>query len=112
MLDGIMLLWFLLTALSLLFVAVDVRTTPASPVLKWGFILLTAYPMNRWLVSRRLKHGMMTVRPPRISIKRRPRRDDASFVRGFGDWTVDCRLWWRLIACSCAGEQTALLAGA
>ncbi|KEZ79118.1 MULTISPECIES: DUF4396 domain-containing protein [Gammaproteobacteria] len=43
MLDGVMLLWFLLTALSLLFVAVDIRTTPESTVLKWGFILLTAY---------------------------------------------------------------------
>ncbi len=43
MLDGVMLLWFVLTALSLLFVVVDIRTTPASPVLKWGFILLTAY---------------------------------------------------------------------
>lgn len=43
MLDGVMLLWFLLTALSMLFVVVDIRTTPASPVLKWGFILLTAY---------------------------------------------------------------------
>jgi hypothetical protein len=26
-----------------------------------GFV--TAYPMNWWLVSRGLKHGMMTVRP-------------------------------------------------
>lgn len=43
MLDGVMLLWFLLTAPSLMFVAVDIRSTPASPVLKWGFILLTAY---------------------------------------------------------------------
>ncbi|HUX25587.1 MAG TPA: DUF4396 domain-containing protein [Burkholderiales bacterium] len=43
MLDGVMLLWFLLTGLSLLFVVVDIRSTPASPVLKWGFILLTAY---------------------------------------------------------------------
>ncbi len=51
MLDGVMLLWFLLTALSLLFVVVDVRTTPASPVLKWGFILLTAYtgPLGAFL---------------------------------------------------------------
>jgi len=38
-----MLLWFVLTALSLLFVLVDIRSTPASPVLKWGFVLLTAY---------------------------------------------------------------------
>ena len=43
MLDGVMLLWFLLTAASVLFVAIDIRSTPESPVLKWGFILLTAY---------------------------------------------------------------------
>lgn len=43
MLDGVMLLWFLLAAASLLFVAIDIRTTPASPVMKWGFVLLTAY---------------------------------------------------------------------
>jgi hypothetical protein len=43
MLEGVMLLWFLLAGLSLLFVAVDIRTTPESPVLKWGFVLLTAY---------------------------------------------------------------------
>lgn len=43
MLDGVILLWFLLTAASLLFVAVDIRATPESPVLKWGFVLLTAY---------------------------------------------------------------------
>ena len=43
MLDGVMLLWFVLAAASLLFVAVDIRTTPESPVLKWGFVLLTAY---------------------------------------------------------------------
>jgi hypothetical protein len=43
MLDGVMLLWFLLAAVSLLFVAVDIRTTPESPVMKWGFVLLTAY---------------------------------------------------------------------
>jgi Domain of unknown function (DUF4396) len=43
MLDGVMSLWFLLAALSLLFVAVDIRSTPESPVMKWGFVLLTAY---------------------------------------------------------------------
>src|ERR1700731_1531690 len=42
-LDGVMLLWFLLTAVSLLFVAIDIRTTPESVVMKWGFVLLTAY---------------------------------------------------------------------
>jgi hypothetical protein len=43
MLDGVMLLWFLLTAVALVFVAIDIRSTPESPVLKWGFVLLTAY---------------------------------------------------------------------
>jgi hypothetical protein len=43
MLDGVMLLWFVLAAAALLFVAIDIRSTPESPVLKWGFVLLTAY---------------------------------------------------------------------
>ena len=43
MLNGIMLLWFLLTAMAVGFVVVDIRSTPESPVLKWGFVLLTAY---------------------------------------------------------------------
>ncbi len=43
MLDGAILLWFLLAAAAVVFVAVDVRSTPESPVLKWGFVLLTAY---------------------------------------------------------------------
>jgi hypothetical protein len=42
-LDGVMLLWFAQTAVALAFVAIDIRSTPESPVLKWGFILLTAY---------------------------------------------------------------------
>lgn len=41
--DGAMILWFALTALSVLYVAVDVRTTPESPVMKWGFVLFTLY---------------------------------------------------------------------
>src|SRR5271169_2813594 len=43
MLDGVILLWFVLAALSVGFVAIDIRSTPESPVLKWGFVLLTAY---------------------------------------------------------------------
>ena len=38
-----MLLWFLLTGLSVMYVAIDIQSTPESPVLKWGFVLLTAY---------------------------------------------------------------------
>jgi hypothetical protein len=43
MLDGMMILWFALTAAALLFVAIDIRSTPESRVLKWGFVLVTAY---------------------------------------------------------------------
>jgi hypothetical protein len=43
MLEGVMLLWFVLAVISVLFVAIDIRTTPESPVLKWGFVLLTVY---------------------------------------------------------------------
>src|ERR1700760_459496 len=43
MLEGVMLLWFILAAVALVFVAIDIRSTPESPVLKWGFVLLTAY---------------------------------------------------------------------
>jgi hypothetical protein len=41
--DGVMFLWFTLTALSVIFVAIDIRTTPESSVMKWGFVLLTLY---------------------------------------------------------------------
>jgi hypothetical protein len=36
MLNGVMLLWFLLTAAAVLFVATDIRHTPESPVMKWA----------------------------------------------------------------------------
>jgi hypothetical protein len=42
-LDGVILLWFVLTAMAVLFVAIDIRTTPESPVLKWAFVLVTTY---------------------------------------------------------------------
>jgi hypothetical protein len=41
--DGVMLLWFALVALSVAFVAIDIRSMPLNPVMKWGFILLTLY---------------------------------------------------------------------
>ncbi len=43
MLESVMMLWFVLTAMSVLYVAIDIRHTPENPVLKWGFILLTLY---------------------------------------------------------------------
>lgn len=43
LIDGVMLLWFILTALSVAFVALDIRATPEHPVMKWAFILFTAY---------------------------------------------------------------------
>ncbi|MEO8244750.1 MAG: DUF4396 domain-containing protein [bacterium] len=51
MLNGVMLLWFALTGASVLFVAIDIRSSPQPGVMKWGFILLTAYtgPMGAFL---------------------------------------------------------------
>ena len=44
MLDGAMLLWWILTIPSFLFVAIDIfRTTPEATVMKWAFIILTAF---------------------------------------------------------------------
>jgi hypothetical protein len=44
MLDGVMLLWWIVTVPSFLFVVIDIwRTTPESPVLKWAFVILTAF---------------------------------------------------------------------
>ena len=43
MLNGVMLLWFGLTAMALGFVALDIRKAPIPPVMKWGFVLLTVY---------------------------------------------------------------------
>jgi Domain of unknown function (DUF4396) len=44
MLNGVMLLWWALTIPSFLFVTIDIwRTTPESTVLKWAFVILTAF---------------------------------------------------------------------
>lgn len=43
MLNGAIAMWFTLTFAATVFVAVDIRKTPESPVLKWGFILLSAF---------------------------------------------------------------------
>ncbi len=43
MLNGVILLWFILTALSVAFVAIDICTTPESTVMKWGFVLVTLF---------------------------------------------------------------------
>src|SRR5262249_17066923 len=43
MLSGVILTWFVLTALSVAFVAIDIGSTPESPILKWGFVLVTTF---------------------------------------------------------------------
>jgi hypothetical protein len=49
--DGVILLWFGLTAASVLFVAIDIRRTPEHPVMKAGFVLITLYsgPLGAFL---------------------------------------------------------------
>ena len=42
-LEGVMLLWFALAIPFLIFVIMDIRSTPENPILKLGFVLVTAY---------------------------------------------------------------------
>lgn len=41
--EGAMLVWFVLTGLSVAFVSVDIRSTPARPVIKWAFMILALF---------------------------------------------------------------------
>lgn len=43
MLGGVMTLWFIEVFASVVFVAADILHTPESPVLKWGFVVVTLY---------------------------------------------------------------------
>ena len=43
MLDGVMLLWFIQVAIAVVFVAIDIRTPPEATVMKWGFVIITAF---------------------------------------------------------------------
>ena len=41
--DGVVSTWFVMTGLSLAFVAIDIPRTPESVVLKWAFVILVAF---------------------------------------------------------------------
>ncbi len=43
MLNGVILLWYILTAPAVVFVAIDIKSSPVSPVMRWAFVLFTAY---------------------------------------------------------------------
>ena len=43
MIQGVMLLWFILTALSFLFVVIDIPKTPEDNVIKWAFVILVIF---------------------------------------------------------------------
>lgn len=43
MLGGVVLLWFIEVALAVAWVAWDIRQTPEAAVLKWGFVVVTAF---------------------------------------------------------------------
>lgn len=43
LLESVMMIWFVLTAMAVLYVAIDIRHTPENPVMKWGFILITLF---------------------------------------------------------------------
>ena len=57
----------------------DMRAMDPRQILYWGTMslaigvgFLCAYPANWWLVSKRLKHGLMTVRPHRANVDASP----------------------------------------
>src|SRR5258706_1489403 len=58
-----------------------------------GFI--TAYPMNWWLVTYHLKHGMMTVRPPGAAAGASGHGVQASMDGAPPCGAADVRLGWR-----------------
>src|SRR5665648_1302093 len=75
LIDGVMLLWFALTALSVAFVALDIRSTPEHPVMKWAFVLFTAYsgPFGAFLYvlgCREPCPACMSNMPPRAGARR------------------------------------------
>ncbi|MFE9128591.1 DUF4396 domain-containing protein [Streptomyces sp. NPDC007148] len=41
--EGVMLLWFIQVVIGVLFVAIDIHTTPEATVMKWGFVIITAF---------------------------------------------------------------------
>ncbi|MEO8517987.1 MAG: DUF4396 domain-containing protein [Dermatophilaceae bacterium] len=43
MASGAMLVWFVLSGLSVVFIGVDIRSTPAHPVIKWAFVILALF---------------------------------------------------------------------
>lgn len=43
MIEGVMLTWFVLTALSLIFIIIDIRNTPEAGILKTAFIILVVF---------------------------------------------------------------------
>lgn len=43
LIEGVMLLWFIQVVIGVLFVAIDIQTTPESTVMKWGFVIVTAF---------------------------------------------------------------------
>ena len=51
MTDGVLFTWFSLAGLSFAFVAFDIRSTPAHPVIKWAFVILAVFmgPLGAFL---------------------------------------------------------------
>ena len=101
MLNGVMLPWFLLTTAVVIFVAIDIRNTPESPVLEWGFVLLTAFtgPLGAFLyvlAAGSRCRGYMNNLSLRVGARRSVRPCIASPVTALGSWSVPrLRPSWR-----------------
>lgn len=48
---GLATMWFIETLVALVFVVLDIRRTPENPVMKWGFVVITAFtgPLGAFL---------------------------------------------------------------
>ncbi|NMM24029.1 MAG: hypothetical protein HHJ11_11105 [Phycicoccus sp.] len=55
--SGAMLAWFVLSGLSVVFISVDIRSTPAHPVLKWAFVILALFTGSSDLSGQRASRG-------------------------------------------------------
>jgi FtsP/CotA-like multicopper oxidase with cupredoxin domain len=75
--------------MSLLMMGRDMRAMAPTELLFWGVMSIgvmagfaMAYPWNVWLVSKGLKHGLMTERPPGSKFEIKPKKPPARAAKG------------------------------
>lgn len=72
MLDGVMLLWWILTVPSFLYVTLDIwRTTPQPTVIKWAFMILTVFtgPVGAFFYVLGCREPLQGTHPEYVSVR-------------------------------------------